>query len=97
MNTPFPNDLAGYQHLEPWVTIEDGDIYVEYGIPMTFCKWSVGAKVGETETLTAYRIYRKMPVAHQHDPLPDPKEMIQAIKRNIEFSHGHGPLPDAPL
>ena len=69
MSTTLPADLAGYQHLEPWVRIEHGDILVDAGVPSSNCYETVGVLVGAVEENTPYRVYRKMPVAHQHDPL----------------------------
>ena len=70
MNTPLPNDLAGYQHLGPDVWVKPDDIIVDEGKPFRFAGWSFsGHMVCLAEQYFGCRVYRKMPVAHQHDPL----------------------------
>ena len=70
MNTPLPNDLAGYQHLEPDVWMRPDDIFVEAGKPFRFAgPQFAGRMVAHAELIPYCRVYRKMPVAHQHDPL----------------------------
>lgn len=67
MNEPLPTHIGGYQHLEPDVKIQLGDIYVDHGVPMGWCFHTIGGNVGLCESTSGWNIYRKMPVAHQAD------------------------------
>jgi len=69
MTTPstpqLPTDIGGFQHLEPDVICQHGDIYVEYGRPVAFVVLSVGKPVGVVEASMSMRVYRKMPCPRQ--------------------------------
>jgi hypothetical protein len=66
MSTPLlPETIGGYQHLEPDVICQHGDIYVEYGRPVNFVVLSVGEPVGVVEADMSMRVYRKMPCPRQ--------------------------------
>ncbi len=59
--TELPAHIGGFQHLEPDVTIEHGDIYVERGVPAGFCVATVGEQVGRIEPIIGQNIYRLSP------------------------------------
>ncbi len=66
MSTPqLPTHIGGYQHLEPDVICQHGDIYVEYGRPVNFVVLNVGEPVGVVEACMSMRVYRKMPCPRQ--------------------------------
>ena len=65
----LPETIGGFQHLEPDCLCRAGDIYVLDGKPIDYVIEFVGETVGLTERHGNCRVYRKMPVAHQHDPL----------------------------
>lgn len=49
-STPqLPTHIGGYQHLEPDVICQEGDIYVEYGRAVDFVVLNVGEPVGAVE------------------------------------------------
>ena len=66
----LPSHIGGYQHLEPDVVVRPDDILVEDGRPVEYVGFAVGESLaGDMESFACCRVYRKMPVAHQHDPL----------------------------
>lgn len=65
-STPkLPRDIGGFQHLEPDVICQHGDIYVGCGRPVGFVVLSVGEPVGVVEADMSMRVYRKMPCPRQ--------------------------------
>lgn len=65
-STPkLPRDIGGFQHLEPDVICQEGDIYVLDGKPIDFVQGWVGNPVGLTEANMKMRVYRKMPCPRQ--------------------------------
>jgi hypothetical protein len=77
----LPTDLGGYQHLEPDVICQEGDIYVHEGKPICFLEGHVGQTVAAAERSTGCNVYRRIPCPKHCDdkpaaasPLPtDPK------------------------
>ena len=71
MNPEFiPESIGGYQHLEPEVVVRADDILVDGGAPFRFAGCALADRPASfAEKLMECRVYRKMPVAHQHDPL----------------------------
>lgn len=63
--TELPRDIGGYQHLEPDVICQEGDIYVFDGKPTGFVIEHIGDSVGMTEEFQDARVYRKMPCPRQ--------------------------------
>lgn len=63
--TELPRDIGGYQHLEPDVICQLGDIYVDGGEPDRFVDCYIGKTVEQAEMNTGCRVYRKMPCPRQ--------------------------------
>lgn len=63
----LPKHIGGYQHLEPEVIIQVGDILVCNGAVQGFATPFYGEPVGRAEAESGWRIYRLMPVAKQSD------------------------------
>jgi len=65
-STPkLPRDIGGYQHLEPDVICQEGDIYVNDGKPVSFVQSCLGEKVAAAEAFADCRIYRRIPCPRQ--------------------------------
>jgi len=65
-STPqLPTHIGGYQHLEPDVICQHGDIYVLDGKPDSFVTFSVGDPVADAEARNGMNIYRRMPCQRQ--------------------------------
>ncbi len=62
---PLPATIGGYQHLEPDVICQEGDIYVEDGKPTGFVNDFIGDHVSFAEKFMEQRVYRKMPCPRQ--------------------------------
>lgn len=66
MSTPqLPTHIGGYQHLEPDVICQEGDIYVANGSPDRAVASYIGFTVGEAENATGCRVYRLIPCPRQ--------------------------------
>lgn len=92
MTTPtLPTDLGGYQHLEPNVISESGDIIVRHGKPLFFNPYP-HALVRDVEA--AYqnlRVYRKMPCPRQGGDRP-----LTAEEQACQQRSNTGPLRIEP-
>jgi hypothetical protein len=65
-STPqLPRDIGGFQHLEPDVICQHGDILVSEGKPLYLADGYAGLSVHYTEYTSGYRVYRKMPCPRQ--------------------------------
>lgn len=69
MNTPeLPAHIGGYQHLQSFVPIKTGDIFVDAGRIVAFADNWIGCTVGQAEAANPEcHIYRRIPVAKQGD------------------------------
>lgn len=66
MSTPtLPAHIGGYQHLEPYVICQEGDIYVRDGKPVDFVDGCLGGTVSHAERITDCRVYREYPCPRQ--------------------------------
>lgn len=65
----LPAHIGGYQKLEPWVIVEEGDVWVRNGaIHDTVSPFWFGHRVdlAERSAHEEFRIYRKMPLPRNH-------------------------------
>lgn len=60
-----PRDIGGFQHLEPDVICQHGDILVSDGRPLCLADGYAGLTIKYTEDASGYRVYRRMPCPRQ--------------------------------
>lgn len=69
MNQELPKDIGGLQKLEPWVIVEEGDVWVMNGRPVAFCEEVVSMSVETAEVIYGQangRVYRRIPTPRNH-------------------------------
>lgn len=98
MNTerPLPADIGGYQHLEPDVICQEGDIYVDGGKPVGVVFFNLGTTVSFAETSSGLRIYRKMACPKQGGERPAVGEPVYVEQNGCLRKVAATPLPTDP-
>jgi hypothetical protein len=83
----LPDDIGGYQHLEPDVVAIWDDIMVRHGIPLAFVgDRIVLGTVEQIETCFHVNLYRKIPVAKQGECNAQPSEA--AVRKGRPIATG---------